>query len=91
MQYYVLFYHVVDEYVQRRAPYREEHLRLVREAHERGELVQAGALADPADQAILIFRVSDRAVVEQFVRNDPYVINGLVPRWEIRAWSVVIE
>jgi uncharacterized protein YciI len=29
-------------------------------------------------------------VVEEFVRNDPYVIHGLVTRWEVRAWAVVI-
>jgi uncharacterized protein YciI len=91
MNYYVLIYHVVDDYVSRRAPFREEHLRLAREAHDEGQLILAGALADPEDQALLVFRSSDQQVVEQFVRNDPYVINGLVARWEIRRWTVVIE
>lgn len=90
MDYYVLFYHVVDDYVIRRAAFREEHLRLARAAHARGELVYGGALRDPADQALLVFRVADRAVVEAFVRSDPYVLNGLVVRWEIRPWAVVI-
>jgi uncharacterized protein YciI len=88
--YYALFYEVVDDYVARRAPYRQEHLRLAQEAHRRGELLLAGALTDPADRALLVFRVPDRSVVEEFVRNDPYVIQGLVTRWEIRAWAVVI-
>ena len=90
MNYYLLFYHVGDDYVQRRAPYREEHLRLAREAHARGELILGGALADPADQAVLVFRSSDKTVIEQFVQNDPYVRHGLVLRWEIRTWTVVI-
>lgn len=76
--------------MQRRSPYREEHLRLGREAHRRGELVLAGALSDPADRALLVFRAPKRSVVEDFVRNDPYVINGLVTRWEVRPWTVVI-
>jgi hypothetical protein len=42
--YYILIYEVVGDHVTRRAPYREEHLRLLNEAHERGELVMAGAL-----------------------------------------------
>ena len=42
--YYILFYEVIGDHVTRRAPYREEHLRLLNEAHERGELVMAGAL-----------------------------------------------
>jgi hypothetical protein len=90
MQYYVLFYEVVDDYVTRRAAFRAEHLRLAQAAQQRGELILAGALSDPTDRALLVFRVPDRAVVENFVRHDPYVINGLVTRWEIRPWAVVI-
>ena len=91
MRYYALFYYLVEDYLARRATYREEHLRLAREAHGRGELLLAGALADPADRALLIFRAADRSVAEDFARNDPYVIRGLVTRWEVRPWTVVIE
>jgi uncharacterized protein len=90
MNYYLLIYHVVDDYVSRRAPFREQHIRLAREAFERGNLLLGGALADPVDQAILVFRCSDKGAVEEFIRNDPYVNNGLVPRYEIRPWTVVI-
>jgi uncharacterized protein len=91
MKYYLLIYHVVDDYVARRAAFRDEHLRLAREAYKRGELLLGGALANPVDQAILVFRSSDQGVVEEFVRNDPYIANGLVSKWEIRPWTVVIE
>jgi hypothetical protein len=90
VSYYLLFYEVVDDFASRRLPYRQEHLRLAEEAHRRGELVLAGALADPADRAVLLFRAADRSVVESFARSDPYVTAGLVVRWEVRAWSVVI-
>ena len=90
MPYYALFYDVVEDFVARRPAYRDGHLRLAREAHRRGDLLLAGALADPADRALLVFRVPDRAVVEEFARNDPYVIQGLVTRWEVRSWTVVI-
>lgn len=88
--YYALFYYVVDDFVSRRSPYRDEHLRLAREANRRGELLLAGALSDPADRALLVFRAPDRSVVEGFARNDPYVTSGLVTRWEVRSWAVVI-
>jgi hypothetical protein len=39
---------------------------------------------------LLVFRAADSSVVEDFVRADPYVIHGIVTRWEIRPWSVVI-
>lgn len=90
MNYYALFYYVVDDYVARRAIFREQHLGLARAAHARGELVLAGAFSDPADSALLVFRAADRATVEAFVLADPYVQNGLVTRWEIRPWTVVI-
>jgi len=90
MNYYVLFYYVVENFVARRAEFREEHLRLVRQAHEQGELLLGGALADPVDRALLVFRAADRSVAEDFVRHDPYVLKGLVTRWEIRPWTVVV-
>ena len=90
MDYYALFYHVVDDYIARRVAFREQHLRLARAAHQRGELVLGGAMSDPPDLALLVFRVADKGVIEEFVRNDPYVVNGLVERWEIRPWTVVV-
>ncbi len=90
MNYFALFYDLIDDYVARRSVFREEHLRLAREAHERDELLLAGALSDPVDRALLVFRTVDRSVVEDFARNDPYVINGLVTRWEVRPWTVVV-
>jgi hypothetical protein len=91
MGYYALFYReLVPDYVARRSAYREGHLGLAREAHARGELLLAGALAEPADGALLVFRAGDSKPVEEFVRKDPYVTNGLVKRWEIRPWTVVV-
>ena len=87
---WLLLYDVVDDYLERRPAYREAHLGLVRQAHERGDLLLAGALADPADGAVLVFTADDRSVAEEFARNDPYVKEGLVTAWRVRAWNVVI-
>ena len=87
---YLLFYDYAENAVERRAPFREEHLRLAREALGRGELLMGGAFADPVDGAALLFRADDPAVVEAFVRRDPYVTNGVVTRWRIRPWTVVV-
>lgn len=88
--YYILLYDLVDDYIERRAPLRDAHLGLAREAHKRGELLLAGAFADPIDGAALVFTTEDRAVVERFVADDPYVKSGLVTEWRIRRWNVVI-
>jgi uncharacterized protein len=90
MDYYALFYDVVDDFVSRRMPYRDEHLRLAREALRRGELLLAGALSDPTDRALLVFRTPGPDIVEAFARHDPYVTRGLVTRWEVRRWAVVV-
>jgi uncharacterized protein len=90
MNYYVLYYDVVENFVELRKPYRGEHLRLAQEAYQRGELLLAGALSNPADKAMLLFRTPDSTVAEEFARRDPYVINGLVKRREIRQWNIVI-
>ena len=87
---WLLLYDVVDDYLSRRPAFRDEHLALASAAHERGELVLAGAFADPPDGAVLVFRGPDRAVAEDFARADPYVRNGLVTTWRVREWSVVI-
>ena len=85
-----MLYDLVDDYLERRAPLREAHLALARAAHERGELLLAGALADPTDEAVLVFTTDDVSVVEDFARNDPYVNEGLVTSWTVRRWNVVI-
>jgi uncharacterized protein len=89
--YFVLTYEVVGDYVERRAQFREEHLGIAKESQERGELILAGAVGDPVDGALLVFRVEDAAIAEDFARNDPYVINGLVTNWTVKPWNVVIE
>jgi uncharacterized protein len=90
MGYYLLEYALIDDYLTRRAAFREAHLALAREAHRRGDLILAGALAEPPDRAVLVWRTDDRSVVERFTDGDPYVRNGLVTSWTIRPWTVVI-
>lgn len=86
----MLQYDYVADIGERRAPFREGHLALLRAAHEQGTLLMAGALQEPLDGAVLVFATDDRAVVEDFVAQDPYVQHGLVTAWRIRLWNVVV-
>ena len=43
-----------------------------------------------ADRVVLVFRTANTADIEDFVLKDPYVRHGLVTRWEIRPWTVVV-
>ncbi len=87
---YLLFYDVAPDYLARGAEYRGAHLELAWQAHARGELVLGGALADPVDGAILLFRGESPAVAEAFAAADPYVRNGLVRSWRVRPWTTVV-
>ena len=87
---FFLFYELASDYLERRSEFRAEHLQLAWAAQERGELVLAGAFAEPADGAALLFKCDSPAVPEAFASADPYVRNGLVTRYRIRAWTTVV-
>ena len=90
MKYFALIYDGAEGYAERRAPFREEHLRLVREAHARGDISMAGAVGDPPAGAMFVFRSESPAAAEAFARQDPYVVNGVIARWQVKPWNVVV-
>lgn len=53
--------------------------------HARGELLAVGTWADPREGAMAVFQT--RAGAEEFVKDDPFVKNGVVVRWEIKDWN----
>lgn len=87
--YFALFYDTVENFAERRQPCRAEHLALAERAHREGRLLLGGAF-NPPDGALLVFRTDDRTKVEEFAKNDPYVVNGLVRAWRVKEWNVVI-
>jgi uncharacterized protein YciI len=87
---YLMFYDVADDYAEKRLPFRAAHIAYARKAVARGDLVLGGALASPADGAVLVFRGSTPAVAEAFAAGDPYVVNGLVRKWRVREWTTVV-
>jgi uncharacterized protein YciI len=87
---YLLFYDVADNYAERRTPFRKDHIAHAKAAAVRGELVLAGALANPVDGTVLLFKGDSPAAAETFAKADPYVTNGLVTKWRVREWTTVI-
>jgi len=87
---YLLFYDVVDDYAEKRAIFRKDHIAHARAAVARGELVLAGALANPVDGTVLLFKGTSAAAAEAFAKADPYVTNGLVTKWRVREWTTVV-
>lgn len=87
---YLLIYDLAPDYLERRGEFRNVHLQLAWDAQQRGEIVIAGALADPADTAVLLFTGDSPEAAERFARADPYVTNGLVKSWRVRQWTTVV-
>ena len=88
--YFLLVYEATGKYAEERKPFRAEHLKLAQAAVDAGELVFGGALANPVDGAVLLFRGPTAEAAERFARNDPYVVNGVVRKWHVREWTVVV-
>ncbi|WP_433556087.1 YciI-like protein [Pseudonocardia xinjiangensis] len=90
MRHFLLCYDFARDYETRRVDYREQHLARAWRASERGELILAGALTDPADTGVLLFKTETTVPVEDFARKDPYVVNGLVVGWHVREWVTTV-
>lgn len=55
---------------------------------ERGVLLMIGTWADPSEGAMAIF--TTRAEAEDFVAEDPFVLQGVIKSWTIREWNEVM-
>jgi hypothetical protein len=90
MKHCLLLYELATDYLERRGSFRAAHLQLAWAACERGQLVLGGAVNDPTDTAVLLFKADTADAAEAFAKADPYVKNGLVKSWRVREWTTVI-
>jgi uncharacterized protein YciI len=90
MKHFILFYDYVADAATKRVPLRAAHLAHAQGAKARGDLVLGGALAEPLDGAVLVFKGETKDVAEAFAKADPYVQGGLVTGWRVREWTTVI-
>ncbi|MEL6676378.1 MAG: YciI-like protein [Bacteroidota bacterium] len=88
--YYLLFYRTVEGFIEKRQAHREAHLSWVRQAHENGDFMMGGALDEPDNEAVLLFRGDNPETAKAFAEGDPYVRAGLVTSWEVRPWRVAV-
>lgn len=91
MRHFLLFYRFrYADHAERRVPYRAAHLAHAQAAVGRGELLLGGALEEPMDGAVLLFRAEGPQTARAFAGADPYVQAGLVESWEVRGWTTVV-
>jgi uncharacterized protein YciI len=85
----------VDDFEERREPWREAHFAYLQQAIDRGDLVLAGHLSkedgSPLGDGLLVFQTADAAIIEDFAKNDPYTERGLIVAWSIHPWNAVVR
>jgi uncharacterized protein YciI len=88
--YLLLTLDYVEDILEKRDPYRAEHIAGAKAEEEAGKCVLAGALQNPTDKGVFVFKDCDEAYVKNFVESDAYYKAGLVPSYTIRPWMIVV-
>ena len=87
---YALHYHYVPNMLERRVPHRTAHLTYAQDYVDKKILVAGGALLPEVKSGLLVLRAKDSEEVERFAKHDPYVVNGLVTKYDIQEWAIAI-
>jgi len=82
---FVSFYDVAPTALPKLKEHFPAHRTRLEEFHARGVLLAAGPLGNPPDSAMGIF--TSREAAEEFIKGDPFVINGLVSKWRVVEWN----
>ena len=80
---YVVLYDAATDMDRARAVF-PAHRAKWQECVARGELLMIGPFTDPRHGAMGVF--STREAAEAFVRADPFILEGVVKKWELREW-----
>lgn len=90
---WALHYTYVVDMLEKRDPFRADHIDLIKDLVASGKMIVAGPYADTSG-ALFIFRGGDdmnRDVIEaEFVKKDSYVAAGLVTEWKALEWNSVL-
>jgi uncharacterized protein YciI len=83
---HVVLYEPADGMLERAPEHMDAHGARIREFHERGDILMVGTFGDPQREGSMsIFPTREAA--EAFVAGDPFVLHGLIRRWELRRWD----
>ena len=87
---YVVTYESADNVAERAPVHFAAHVTRYQPYVERGELIMIGTFADPQkDGSMAIF--TTREAAEDFVKGDPFLLNGVVKSWRILEWNEAIK
>ena len=84
---FLSFYEVSADSLPKIMTHYQEHRARLDEFHARGVVLAAGPLGNPPEGAMAVF--TTREAAEEFIKGDPFVVNGLVSKWRIVEWNAV--
>lgn len=90
MKHFALIYRSVPDIMERRGPYRAEHLDRLRALADQGKVMLGGAFVGAPAGTLIIFQGEDDQDARAFAASDPYVRAGLIEHWEVREWTTVV-
>lgn len=90
---YLLKYEYIPDVLEKRGPYREGHLNLAKKMIEENKCLSGGPTGEPGVEvptgALFVF--TDLESAKSYADNDPYVANGIVTKFSIEEWNVVVQ
>lgn len=86
---YVLFYESADDVASKAPGYFPAHRARIDAFHRRGDLLMIGTFSNPQEEGSMAVFTS-RETAEEFVKDDPFVLGGVVRAWHIREWNEIL-
>jgi uncharacterized protein YciI len=81
----LMFYELSEDGMSKVPSHMGAHQARLREFHGRGVLLMAGPYGAPPVGALGVF--TSRAAAEEFARDDPFMLNGLVGKCTFHEWN----
>ncbi|MDE2606635.1 MAG: hypothetical protein KGL68_12020 [Burkholderiales bacterium] len=81
----LMFYELAEDGLDKVPAHLASHQARLREFHGRGVLLMAGPYGAPPVGALGVF--TSRAAAEEFARDDPFMLNGVVGRCTFHEWN----
>jgi uncharacterized protein YciI len=83
---YVLLYESAEDVLAKAPAHFAAHKARGQEFHKRGSMLAYGPFGDPQELGSMAIFTS-REAAEEFAREDPFVLNGVVRDWQILEWN----
>jgi uncharacterized protein len=85
---FVMFYETDMEKLPLARVHGAAHRARLAEFHKKGTLLMAGPFLTPSDGALGIF--TSREAADEFIKDDPFVLNGIIKSHRVAEWIEVL-